>query len=139
MEWIIIPFNVLVIFGTIYKVFELYARKDERKMIINKIEDIKGVDLSHTNLNMGNSRNSRFLSLRIGLLVLGLGIGCFAGMLSLLMILPRLAPMLSTHYVREMLMTSCICFFGGLALVISYIIEHKARCKENNDKENCND
>ena len=30
MDWIMIPLNVLIVFGTIYKVFELFARKEER-------------------------------------------------------------------------------------------------------------
>ena len=40
MDWIMIPLNVLIVFGTIYKVFELFARKEERKMLINKTDGI---------------------------------------------------------------------------------------------------
>lgn len=128
-----IPANMLIVFGVIYKVFELFVRKDERKMIINKIEDIKGVDLSGTNLNMGNGRGNKFLPLRIGMLVLGVGLGCGASIVSIIIAMPRIETELSPFYVREMLSGACICFFGGLALVISYIIEHNARRKENSN------
>ena len=131
MEWIMIPVNVLIVFGTIYKLFELFVRKDERKMIIDKIEDIKGVDLSGTNLNMGSGQGNRFLPLRMGLLALGVGLGCGASIVSFMVAFPRIDTGIAPHYVREMLSGACICFFGGLALVISYIIEHNARRKEN--------
>ncbi len=133
MDWIVIPANMLIVFGVIYKVFELFVRKDERKMIINKIEEIKGVDLSGTNLNMGNGRGNKFLPLRIGMLVLGVGMGCFMAVLSMSVFLPSMKDLLGSYYVREMLSGACICFFGGLALVISYIIEHNARRKENSN------
>ena len=133
MDWIMIPANLLIIFGVIYKVFELFVRKDERKMIINKIEDIKGVDLSGTNLNMGNGLSNKFLPLRIGMLVLGVGLGFGASIVSIMIAMPRIETELSPLYVREMLSGACICFFGGLALVISYIIEHNARRKENSN------
>lgn len=138
MDWIVIPANVLIIFGTIYKVFELYVRKEERKLIINKIEEIKGVDLSETNLDMGNNRGNRFLSLRIGMLVFGIGLGCIISVLLMVMLLPRLNQLTNPYYGKEILSSSCICLFGGLALVISYIIEQKA-LRKNSGKENSND
>lgn len=138
MDWISVPTTVLIIFGTIYKVFELFVRKEERKMIINKIEDIKGVDLSGTNLNMENGQNNKFLPLRIGMLILGVGLGCFTAILAMTVIMPRINDQISTYYTKQMLSGACICFFGGLALVLSYIIEHKTRCRENGNKEGRN-
>lgn len=77
MDWIMIPLNVLIVFGTIYKVFELFARKEERKMLINKIDEIKNVDLSKVNLNISSAKDNKYLSLRAGMLILGVGLGAF--------------------------------------------------------------
>ena len=128
MDWIMIPLNVLIVFGTIYKVFELFARKEERKMLINKIDEIKNVDLSKVNLNISSAKDNKYLSLRAGMLILGVGLGAFLGIICVMIALPMIeqcANIMPTYYAREMLSASCVCLFGGLGLVIAYIIEQK--------------
>ena len=44
MDWIMIPLNCLIVFGTIYKVVELFVRKRERLMLISKLTEISNVD-----------------------------------------------------------------------------------------------
>jgi len=139
MDWIMIPLNVLIVFGTIYKVFELFARKEERKMLINKIDEIKNVDLSKVNLNISSAKDNKYLSLRAGMLILGVGLGAFLGIICVMIALPMIeqcANIMPTYYASEMLSASCVCLFGGLGLVIAYIIEQKARRRE---KDNARD
>lgn len=140
MNWIVSPLVVLIIFSTVYKVFELFVRRGERLKILDKIEEIKDVNLSGLNLNLPsfNTRiRNKFLSLRCGLLGLGIGLGLFIGKLTTLALqaswINTDGGERVTRDLNSVLQTSCVCLFGGLALVISYFIE---RNTERKDKEN---
>ena len=50
MDWIVPPLVCAVIFGCIYKVVELFVRKRERLMMINKITYISNTDFKGINL-----------------------------------------------------------------------------------------
>ena len=78
MDWIMIPLNFLIVFGTIYKVVELFVRKRERLMLISKLTEISNVDFKGINLY---SSGNKFTALRIGWLMLGVGLGFLVGFL----------------------------------------------------------
>ena len=78
MDWIMIPLNCLIVFGTIYKVVELFVRKRERLMLISKLTEISNVDFKGINLY---SSGNKFTALRIGWLMFGVGLGFLAGFL----------------------------------------------------------
>ena len=40
MNWLGIPMNLLIVFGTMYLVIELFARRGERKLLIEKITEV---------------------------------------------------------------------------------------------------
>ena len=46
MNWLGIPMNLLIVFGTMYLVIELFARRGERKLLIEKITEIRPEDFS---------------------------------------------------------------------------------------------
>lgn len=131
MNFIIIPLNMLIVFGTIYKLFELFVRKEERMMVINKIAEISKVDLNNIDIRMGSMSN---WALRLGALMIGVGLGLFIAFFLNGMITngdywrgedPR-----SYRYFAEILYGSCVCFFGGIALLIAYFVERGQKKKD---------
>ena len=132
------PLNCLIVFGTIYKVVELFVRKRERLMLINKLTEISNVDFKGINLyNSGN----KFTALRIGWLMLGVGMGFLLGFL---------INMMATYgkyaydfdsiwrfhtHVAGIVYIACICICGGTGLLLSYRAEHKAEHPKEQKKE----
>ena len=133
------PLIVAIIFGTIYKLTELFVRKRERLMLINKLTEISNVDFKGINLY---SSGNKFTSLRIGWLMLGLGMGFLVGFL---------INMMATYgnyaqpddvdnwfryknSVSGIVYVACICIFGGIGLLLSYRAERKAEHPEEKKK-----
>ena len=76
MEDILVPIGVLaIIFGCIYKLFELFVGRKERIMLIEKLQPEQ---LSHG--VAGHLKFSTyFTTLRTGCLLLGIGLGLITG------------------------------------------------------------
>ena len=131
MNFIIIPLNMLIVFGTIYKLFELFVRKEERMMVINKIAEISKVDLNNIDIRMGSASN---WALRLGALMIGVGLGLFIAFFLNGMITNgdywRCEDPRSYRYVAEILYGSCVCFFGGIALLRAYFVERGQKKKD---------
>ena len=75
-----------IVFSFIYMVFELFARRGERKMLIEKIVEIGKADVGrYLNEYLGNTGMANIFrmrnhgSIRGALLMLGIGIGVMAG------------------------------------------------------------
>ena len=135
MDWIMIPLNCLIVFGTFYKVVELFVRKRERLMLISKLTEISNVDFKGITLyHSGN----KFTSLRLACLLMGVGLGFFVGFfLNLVTASGNLDTLTEWHFMDHIggiIYVSCISFFGGLALLLSYIVERKA--EQHEDKKN---
>lgn len=88
MEELMVVANVAIVFGVIYKLFELYVRRQERIMLIEKLssgwrpEEFKG------NLLPQFSSSGNW-ALRGGCLMLGLGLGLLVGFILTLMFFNR--------------------------------------------------
>lgn len=130
------PGIVLAVIGiTIYKVLELYARRKERLNLIEKLAETNPnmtFDLSYKNGN-------RFSSLKIGLLLIGVGIGCLVGII----IQTTCTDSLSLQFdkfddgvrnnITQLVGTiyfASIATFGGIGLVTAYIIEKMDKKKD---------
>ena len=133
MDFLVVPLNMLIVFGTIYKLFDLFVRKEERLLVINKITEISKVDLRNIDIRMGSKSN---WAIRIGALMIGVGLGLFIGFFFNGMFT-------SGDYWRgdvsrgywdlaELVYGSCVCFFGGIGLLIAYAVE---RSNQKKDKE----
>ncbi len=129
MDWITAPLVCAIIFGCIYKVVELFVRKRERLMLINKITEISNTDFKGINLyNSGN----KFTGLRIGWLLLGVGCGFLFGFLiNMMATYGQYATEYSNawsyhHYVGGIVYVACICICGGIGLLLSYRAERNA-------------
>lgn len=133
MEELMIVANVAIVFGVIYKLFELYVRRQERIMLIEKLssgwrpEEFKG------NLLPQFSSSGNW-ALRGGCLMLGLGLGLLVGFILTLMFFEsyivsdewsgKIQNSISVIY------GSCLLLGGGLGLIVAYLVEMNRLRKE---------
>ena len=126
-----IPLNCAIIFGCIYKVIEMFVHKRERLMLISKITELSNIDFKGINFY---SSGNKYTALRIGLLMLGVGLGFFVGFfLNLMTVSGKLDTLYEWQYyskVGGIIYVACICIFGGIGLLISYLTERKAEKPE---------
>ena len=133
MDWITPPLICAIIFGCIYKVIELFVRKRERLMIINKMTEISNVDFKGINFY---SSGNKFTALRVGWLLLGVGCGFLLGFLiNMMATYGKYAYDLDSVWeyhrvVSGIVYVACICIFGGIGLLLSYRAERKAEQPE---------
>jgi len=121
-----------IVFFFIYMIFELFARKDERIRLIEKMgQSLAPIDSSvlksqFCTLLPSFSKKS-FTALRMGCLLAGLGIGLSIGLFLCLYI--RNAFVFEHHWERDTLYSVAygapVLIFGGIGLITSYLIERK--------------
>lgn len=107
MEGIYIPIVMFITLGTVVIFIRKYMN-DERMAMIEKgmnVGEFKGKDTNPT-----------FYTLRLGLLLIGLGLGIICGGI--------LAPMFPQE---EVAYFSSIFIFGGIGLIVAYVLENKKR------------
>lgn len=130
MEFITIPLVVGIITLGIYRLFELFARRKERIMLIEKL----GVCPDLQPLNLQNlfpaplplPQRSSHLTLKLACLLMGIGMGILFGLMFCIAF-SRQYP----NYPDEALVGASTLLFGGLGLLIAYFIERKdIRTKE---------
>jgi len=137
MNFIEAPLTVGIIFYFIYMVFELFARKDERIRLIEKLgQNSTPVDStllkSQFSTLLPSFSKKSFTALRAGSLLVGLGLGLMAGLFLFLSIKSSNIDLerweRDTFY--SLSISASVLLFGGLGLVISYIIESKTVKKD---------
>lgn len=114
----------------IYKIFELFVRRNERISMIEKLSNINPETLKN-NFNFPVYRNESLgsWSIRIGLLLIGVGLGVIiATIVDMSTAVPTYMNG-KTIYVSmrsvDVLYPSCAAVFGGIGLVVAYVIERK--------------
>jgi len=129
MDFIAIPLIVWICVSGVYGLFELFARRGERKAIIEKMGDKLDSSLLVGKFSMPNLSFKSFSSLKIGCLMVGLGLGLLVG-LFISMIFDnagferwRLESLTGVAYCASVLL------FGGIGLLVSFIIENKMNKK----------
>lgn len=101
----------------VYKIIELFVRRNERMAIIEKFSDLQSGPLQLPNISGSNTS----WPLRVGLLLTGIGLGFLIGAIV----------DMATEHTRlsssgvEVVYVSAASIFGGLGLVIAYLIERK--------------
>jgi len=129
MEFIIAPMIVWICISGLYGLFELYARREERKAIIEKMGDKLDSSLLEGKFNMFNFNSKSFFSLKVGCLLVGLGLGLLVGLLISTILISngfykgmenwRIDNYVGIAYGASVLL------FGGIGLLVSFIIESK--------------
>lgn len=135
MNFIIIPAVLGICTFTLYKIIELGVRRRERLTLIDKLSSFSG-DLNTLDLSklMGSSESSggRFISLRIGTLILGLGLGLLIGFLIIAAynLLPNGENSWAIREINSIIYGSSTLLFGGLGLLCGFLIENSLRNRD---------
>lgn len=118
MEDILVPIGVLaIIFGCVYKLFELFVGRKERIMLIEKLQPEQ---LSHG--VAGHLKFSTyFTTLRTGRLMLGIGLGLVAGYC----IDPQ-----TSYESSSIIYAASVLIGGGLGLIAAFLTELKLNKKK---------
>ena len=135
-----------IVFSFIYMVFELFARRGERKMLIEKIVEIGKADVGrYLNEYLGNTGMANIFrmrshgSIRGALLMLGIGIGVMAGFIINYLLVGDAYLTSNRHWdvcneeVVVVVYIASVCIFGGLGMLIAYFIERKENGKLKNE------
>ena len=128
LDFIMVPAVVGIITLGIYKLFELFVRKKERLIIIDKIGDKLTPDVLNGKIDFStNIPKFSFSALKFGCLFMGLGIG----LLVAFAVHYNFADFVESSYqIRGAVYGSCVLLFGGLGLLIAFIVELKVSKKK---------
>ena len=130
------PLIMGIVCYSIYMVFELFVRREERMKLIEKIgQNFAPKDCYFPKFNslLPVFSKKSFASLRFGCLFTGIGLGLLVGLFLSLYIKTGLKIGYS-HWENETFYSvaygSSVLFFGGFGLLVSYFIENKSTKKE---------
>jgi len=117
-----------IVFITIYKIFELFVRRNERLAMIEKLS--VGIDpqvlRTQLSLPVYKNENYSFWAIRIGLLLVGLGLGVgIAAIVDILVVPPAINGQIYHEFrsTISVLYPAFAAIFGGIGLVVAYFIE----------------
>nr|WP_163214437.1 DUF6249 domain-containing protein [Bacteroides sp. 519] len=135
MDFITAPLVVgICVFG-VYKLFELFARRRERLALIDKLtENFSGDKINLTLPDFSQLRFS-YGALKVGCLLIGLGIGLLTGFIITINSIPDYVENFRNWEYREiagMIYGSCVLIFGGIGLLTAFVIELKMEKKQKN-------
>ncbi|MCL2502006.1 MAG: hypothetical protein FWE30_04615 [Bacteroidales bacterium] len=130
---IIVP----AIFYFVYKIFEALIRRRERILMIEKLDfsNLQTLPSAEAFNVLDYMPNKRFSGLRAGLLLAGMGIGLITAWGLTVALYPTIASLKTglggdfynfRNMFQAIYLAAPACF-GGIGLIISYIIEQKAR------------
>lgn len=141
----LVPILVIgIITWGIYRLFELFVRRKERMLIIEKISERLNPDdvqrsFEYPLYNLLNSGKKRqpFSTLKIALLLMGIGLGLVVSYLIQINTIDIMAVDYENWQLRRkteeivfLLNASGITIFGGLGLLIAYLIESRKTSNE---------
>ena len=135
MGHITAPLVTGIVFYFTYMVFELFARRKERMSLIEKMgQNLTPVDSSALKSQFSSLLpafpKKSFTALRTGCLLVGLGLGLLVGLFIALNIENLHIEGWRRDTYCSVAYGASVLFFGGLGLIISYIIENKSARKE---------
>lgn len=133
LDFITVPLVTgICIFG-FYKLVELFVRKRERLMIIERISQFENINTNNIDFSQifgkEHEHSGRFVALRAGMLLIGVGLGLLVGFI---IVYNTFGPLVGDFYysskgMAELIYGSTTLLFGGLGLLAAFIIEHKLR------------
>jgi hypothetical protein len=133
LEFIMVPVILWICVTGFYKVLELYARRRERMVIIEKFGDKFEPALLHNmspgfpNLNFGKS----FGALKAGCLLLGLGLGLLVGLFIYLALTANgYEENWHNRQIFSVAYSASVLIFGSIGLIVAFVIELKMQNRE---------
>ena len=137
MDFITIPLVVGMITLGIYRLFELFVKKKERLLLIEKLNVQPQEELFPNPISLGFNSHLPKGALKAGCLLLGLGLGLLVGFLITYNMIPDYLTNGKTNWhLRQMvgiIYGASVFIFGGLSLLLAFIIEIKLS-KSNDNK-----
>ena len=128
MDFITVPLVVGIITLGIYRLFDLFVRKKERLSIIDKIGDKFDSSMIQNKFSFPFITQSpgTFGTLKIGCLLLGVGLGLLVGYF---ICYGTLAGFTTGNFDNRetagVIYGACVLLFGGFGLLIAFITEMK--------------
>lgn len=133
MDFISVPLVTGIVFAAIYGLFELFVRRGERRAIIEKIGDKLDASAFEGKLGLPSYMGNRisFSSLKAGCLLTGVGLGLLVGFyittgVGVENVMGVTDDGWRTWYHSDVSGTiygASVLLFGGIGLLISFIIE----------------
>jgi len=131
LDFISIPLVVGMITLGIYKLFDLFVRKKERLAIIEKIGDKFDSSMIENKfsfpLNFKFENVGTFGALKVACLLIGVGLGLLVGYFICYGTLPNFINGDYPYRTAEVIYGASTLLFGGLGLLIAFLIEMKYR------------
>lgn len=131
MDDLVAPLVVGIVFWTVYRIFELFVRRNERMKLIDHISEIPDVNMINERLFPKEHRVGHKTAIKIASLVIGIALGMFIGIV--LMEAFRAMTSLEHSYrydVYECTVGASTLFFGGLGLLIPSLYFYRQEKKE---------
>jgi len=115
-------FVVWTVFYYTYKLIGLYARRKERLLMIEKMNVVGDLELPDK-----ETLTHSFTALRVGCLLIGVGVGLLIGVMVQTMLVSAGYDMnqWTDRKLFDMSFTACMLLFGGIGLLVSYPLERK--------------
>lgn len=130
MDFISIPVTFGIGAYAFYKLIELFVRKKERLLIIDKLSQLEKANIENLNLSNifgdGKSFKNAYLTLRIGSLLAGLGLGLLVGYIIINTTIGGFER--ASYEIRQTMSVvygSSTLLFGGLGLISGFIAERR--------------
>ena len=133
IEAIMVPAVCSIFVVGFYKLFELFVCKKERLLIIEKMGEKFTPEMLEHKINFSSIGKFSSSALKLGCLLMGLGLGLLIGYLICTTTLQDYAEMgadsrLFNRNMRDtisIIYSACILLFGGLGLLIAFLVELK--------------
>ena len=133
MDFITAPLVVGFICLGIYALFELFVRRKERLLIIEKISERMDIADLGKRLSLPSYGLPRFSfsSLKTGCLLMGIGLGILVGFFCNLIVAANSHSLdFRNEYEAISLANAIANSFGGLGLIVAFVIETNMKKKE---------
>jgi hypothetical protein len=135
-----------IVFLSVYKTFVLFVRKKERLIIIEKLTVLSENEEFSKSLHLPDVSFSKTdygsWSLRISLLLIGVGLGCLLSFFTQYYLFDSFSDYNVNDWriqnrvsdIKVIVNFSYIAIFGGIGLLIAYLIESKKTKKDSEKK-----
>lgn len=138
MNFIVPPLVLWIIVSGIYALCELFVRRKERMYLIERFGEKANMDMLNAKIGFPNFLRLSFSGLKIGCLLIGLGLGLLVGVLINFHLLDIQVPDRHPGRYYEMFSIAygaSMCFFGGCGLLTSFLIEKQITQKRERAQE----
>ncbi len=127
MDFIMVPTIMAIVTLGVYKLFELFVCKKERLTIIEKMGDKFSPDMLGHKMNFSSIGNFSFSALKIGCLLVGMGLGLLIGyLICATTVIGYCNYSVEEWRYREtvsLIYGACVLLFGGIGLITAFIVE----------------